>query len=76
VLPNAFNRQVLIQTNFRTLYHFLALRTAPTAHFSMRRITHQMADQVKESLPNLGKYICTNTDESASEIEDIYFHQV
>jgi len=76
VLPNAFNRQVLIQTNFRTLYHFLALRTAPTAHFSMRRIAQQMADQVRESLPYLGKYICTNTDENASEIEESYFQQV
>jgi thymidylate synthase ThyX len=76
VLPNAFNRQVLIQTNFRTLYHFLALRTAPTAHFSMRRIAQQMADQVKEALPNLGKYIRTNTTESASEIEERYFYHV
>jgi hypothetical protein len=76
VLPNAFNRQVLIQTNFRTLYHFLALRTAPTAHFSMRRIAQQMADQVINAVPNLGKHIRTNTEESAAKIEEQFFYQV
>lgn len=76
VLPNAFNRQVLLQSNLRTLYHFLSLRTAPTAHFSMRRIAQQMADQVREALPGVGQYICVNPDETAAEIENSYFYHV
>jgi thymidylate synthase ThyX len=76
VLPNAFNRQVLLQSNLRTLYHFLSLRTAPTAHFSMRRIAHQMADQVIDALPNVGKYIRVNPSETAAEIEERYFYHV
>jgi thymidylate synthase ThyX len=33
VLPNAYNRQVLLQSNMRSLYHFLALRSAPQRAF-------------------------------------------
>jgi thymidylate synthase ThyX len=76
VLPNAFNRQVLLQSNLRSLYHFLALRTAPTAHFSMRRIAHQMSDQVNAAVPFLGKYIRTNSTETAGEIEERFFYHV
>ncbi len=76
ILPNAFNRQVLLQSNLRSLYHFLALRTSPTAHFSMRRIAHQMASQVKDALPSLGQYIRINGLETATEIENRFFYQV
>ncbi len=76
ILPNAFNRQVLLESNFRSLYHFLALRTSPTAHFSMRRIAHQMAGQVKGALPSLGQYIRINELETAAEIENRFFYQV
>ena len=76
VLPNAYNRRVLLQSNFRSLYHFLALRTSPTAHFSMRRIAHQMADQVIEAIPSLGKYIRVNESETTEEIETNFFYQV
>jgi thymidylate synthase ThyX len=76
VLPNAFNRHVLMQSNFRSLYHFLALRTAPNAHFSIRRIAQQMSDRVKVALPNLGPLLRINTQETADEIEKQYFFQV
>ena len=76
VLPNAYNRRVLLQSNFRSLYHFLALRASPTAHFSMRRIAHQMADQVIEAIPSLGKYIRVNESETSAEIETNFFYQV
>lgn len=76
VLPNAFNRQVLLQSNLRSLYHFLALRTSPTAHFSMRRIAHQMADQVRSSLPLIGRYIKTNDKELSEEITQQYFYRL
>jgi hypothetical protein len=76
VLPNAFNRHVLMQSNFRSLYHFLALRTAPNAHFSIRRIAQQMSDQVKIALPNLGSLLRINTQETADEVDKSYFFQV
>jgi len=76
VLPNAYNRCVVLQTNFRSLIHFIALRTASNAHFSMRRIGHQMADQVKIALPQLGSFLKTNASESAQDIEDRHFFKV
>jgi thymidylate synthase ThyX len=76
VLPNAFNRCVIIQTNFRNLYHLISLRTAPNAHFSMRRIGQQIAEQVKVALPTLGKYLKTNLDETARSIEEQFFYKV
>jgi len=76
ILPNAYNRCVELQTNFRSLVHFITLRTASNAHFSMRRIGHQMADQVKIALPGLGSFLKTNTSESAQDIEDRYFFKV
>jgi thymidylate synthase ThyX len=76
VLPNAYNRQVLIQSNFRSLYHLLALRSAPNAHFSMRRIAQQMADQVANTSPNLSAFIKTNSLETAEDIENRFFYRV
>lgn len=76
VLPNAFNRQVLLQSNLRSLYHFLALRTSSTAHFSMRRIAQQMADQTIEVLPEICCYIKRNKSESAADIQERFFYHV
>ncbi len=76
ILPNAFNRHVLLQSNFRSLFHFLSLRTAPNAHFSMRRIAHQMADQVKNVFPGLGNFLRINQTENANEIEEKFFQKV
>ena len=42
VVPNAYRRRVLFTTNLRSLDHFIALRSAPNAHFSMRRVAHRV----------------------------------
>ncbi len=76
VLPNAYNRQVLIQSNFRSMYHFLALRSAPNAHFSIRRIAHQMADQLMDVLPVLSDILKLDRSETVSEIEGNFFSRV
>lgn len=76
VLPNAYNRQVLIQSNMRSLYHFLALRSAPNAHFSIRRIAHQMADQLQAVIPDLADILKVERSETATEIENRFFSHV
>lgn len=76
ILPNAYNRQVLIQSNLRSLYHFLALRTAPNAHFSIRRISHQMADQLQDALPYLADILKIEKSETATDIENRFFSYV
>ena len=37
-------------TNLRSLDHFIALRSAPNAHFSIRRIARRVAEQVRQAL--------------------------
>jgi thymidylate synthase ThyX len=76
VLPNAFNRRVILHSNFRSLFHMIALRTAPNAHFSMRRIGHQMAGEIKTALPLLGSFLKYNPNETAQSIEKQYFFKV
>jgi len=76
VLPNAYNRQVLLQSNMRSLYHFLALRSAPNAHFSIRRIAHQMADQLQAVIPDLADILKVERSETATEIENRFFSHV
>jgi thymidylate synthase ThyX len=53
VVPNAFNRRVLMTLNLRELYHFCELRSAANAHFSVRRVAgrmHQLAAQMHPAL--------------------------
>jgi thymidylate synthase ThyX len=75
VVPNAYNRRVLITLNLRSAFHFLALRTAPSAHFSIRRIAHRMAEQIRLCTPLLGKYLRISTGETWQEIEASFFSQ-
>jgi thymidylate synthase ThyX len=76
VVPNAFNRRVLITTNLRSAKHLIGLRTAPNAHFSIRRISRRMAELIRESSPVLGQYLIPELGETWQEIERDYFSQV
>lgn len=75
VVPNAFNRRVLLACNWRSLDHFIALRTAPNAHFSLRRVAQRMAAETRAATPLLGAYLRPAPDESWQEIEKEYFTQ-
>ena len=46
VFPNAFNRRVLITLNLREAFHFCQLRSAPNAHFSIRRMAVRMFELI------------------------------
>ncbi len=76
VVPNAFNRRVLLQFNLRSGEHFLALRSAPNAHFSLRRLAQRMSEQIKTAAPLLGSYLRVNPAETWQQIEDEHFAQV
>lgn len=73
IIPNAFNRRFLITCNLRSLIHFIALRSAPNAHFSIRRLAQRMAEEVRRVSPVLGECIPRCTDETSSSIEVNYF---
>ncbi len=53
VVPNAFRRRVLLTFNLREAYHFCELRSAANAHFSMRRIALQLAEEIRRVHPLL-----------------------
>ncbi len=57
VVPNGYNRRVLAAFNLREAYHFLALRSAPNAHFSIRRVALRMAAEIRRVHPALSAYV-------------------
>lgn len=75
IVPNAYNRRVLLTFNLRTADHFLALRSAPNAHFSFRRVAQRMAEQIKSVSPLLGTYLHVNEGETWQMVENQYFQQ-
>lgn len=76
LVPNAYNRRVLLQVNLRSALHLLSLRSASNAHFSLRRITQRMAEEMRAVLPLLGAYIKTNEKETWQKVEQDHFAQV
>jgi thymidylate synthase ThyX len=73
ILPNCFNRRFLLRCNLRSVIHFINLRSAPNAHFAVRRLAQRMAEQLCESLPIFAPYLFCNRKESSIEIEKQYF---
>ncbi len=57
VVPNAFKRRVLAVLNLREAFHFLRLRAAPNAHFSMRRLAYRMAEEIAAVHPTLAAFL-------------------
>jgi thymidylate synthase ThyX len=69
VVPNAYNRRVLLTTNLRSAAHLISLRSAPNAHFSIRRIARRMAEQIQAVTPLLGSYLRLPEGETWQQIE-------
>jgi thymidylate synthase ThyX len=76
VVPNAYNRRLLMQLNLRTADHLLALRSAPNAHFSMRRVAQRMGEEIQRATPLLGSSLRLCPDETWQGIENKYFYKV
>lgn len=75
IVPNACNRRVLLTFNLRSADHFVSLRSAPSAHFSIRRIAQRVAGQIRVAAPWLGAHLHVNPNETWQEIEKRYFTQ-
>lgn len=69
MVPNGFRRRVLMTMNLRELFHFCELRSAPNAHFSVRRIALRMAELVREVHPLLAEYLRLPEHTTWQEIE-------
>ncbi|GAB4487434.1 MAG: FAD-dependent thymidylate synthase [Anaerolineales bacterium] len=55
IVPNGFNRRVLATFNLREAYAFCQLRAAPNAHFSIRKISQRVAEEIRRVHPLLSK---------------------
>ena len=76
LVPNGFNRRVLMTMNLREAYHFCELRSQDNAHFSIRRIALRMAEMIREVHPLLGAYMRLPQGADWREIEAEHFTQV
>jgi thymidylate synthase ThyX len=75
VVPNGFNRRVLFSMNLREAYAFCQLRSAPNAHFSMRRVAERVAEEIGHVHPLLAKFMPL-PQERWQEIEKQYFSKI
>jgi thymidylate synthase ThyX len=72
IVPNGFHRRVLASFNLREAFAFCELRTAPNAHFSIRRIASGVAEEIRRVHPLLAKYMRLS-DESARAVQKKHF---
>ena len=57
IVPNGFNRRVLVTMNLREAFTFCQLRSTSNAHFSMRRVAQRLAEEIRRVHPLLAKYL-------------------
>ncbi len=75
IVPNGFNRRILLTLNLREAFHFCSLRSTTNAHFSVRRVALRIADEIKKQHPNLAAFMQLPADISWESIESLYFSQ-
>ena len=73
--PSGFYRRVRLDFNLRTAAHFVSLRSAPNAHFSMRRLAQRVGEEIRAATPLLGQYLRPNPDETWQSVEQENFHE-
>ena len=73
ILPNAYNRRVFLKMNLRTALHLIKLRSAPNAHFAMRRAAQRVAEEIRNKYPLFAPYFNINTDETWRGLENDFF---
>jgi thymidylate synthase ThyX len=76
VVPNGYNRRVLMTLNLREAFHLCELRGAPTAHFSARRTVGQVYEQISKVHPLLAGYMRCRDNPHWSAIEQENFAAV
>jgi thymidylate synthase ThyX len=72
IVPNGFNRRVLFSMNLREAFAFCSLRSAPNAHFSMRRVAQRVAAEIRSVHPLLANYMAL-PEETWQTVEKQHF---
>ena len=73
IVPNAYNRRVLLTLNLRELFHFAHLRGAPNGHFAYRRIALKAYEIAKEMYPAFAPFMRCEMYPASTEIENEFF---
>jgi thymidylate synthase ThyX len=73
LVPNGYNRRVLLQFNLRSALHLVGLRGAANAHFSMRRAAQRIGDELRAASPLLGAYLAPDPGETWQSVEACHF---
>ena len=76
VVPNGFNRRVLLTLNLREAFHLCELRGAATAHFSARRTAGQIYAQLAQVHPLLASFMRCRDNAPWQAIEQEHFAAV
>jgi thymidylate synthase ThyX len=76
IVPNAYNRRVLLTLNLRELFHFAHLRGAPNGHFAYRRIAIKAYEMAQATYPAFAPFMRCETYPSSSEIEREFFERM
>jgi thymidylate synthase ThyX len=76
VVPNGFNRRVLMTLNLRELFHFAQLRGGPGGHFAYRRIAMKTYEIARQVYPVFAPFMRCDNYPSSKEIEREFFAQV
>jgi thymidylate synthase ThyX len=76
VVPNGFNRRVLMTLNLREAFHLCELRGAANAHFSVRRTAGQIYAALSGVHPHLTRYMRCRDNPHWQSIEQEYFVSV
>jgi hypothetical protein len=73
IVPNGFNRRVLLTMNLRQAFHFCQLRAAENAHFSIRLVALKMWEALSQVYPTLTKYMRIPEEDSWQNVQEIHF---
>ena len=76
VVPNGFNRRVLISMNLREAFHFCSLRSTSTAHFSVRRVALRIAEAIFNCHPTLAAYMQLPVGDTWQSVTSEHFFSV
>jgi thymidylate synthase ThyX len=73
IVPNAFNRRVLVKMNLRSALHLINLRSAPNAHYAIRRVALRISQEINDRFPLLARYVRLDREGTPESISSGYF---
>ena len=73
IVPNGYNRRLLMTMNLREAFHFCELRSAHNAHFAVRRLAIRMRDMISQVHPRLAQFMRWESRPDWETIEKEHF---